>query len=72
MDDNGGTAGVKVFNAGMRAQQGAPWLGGTRASSFWRWPGHRAPRAVAALMAHIFNSAAPIHGRTCSGCATRG
>ena len=39
MNDNGGTAGVKVFNAGMRAQKGTPFLGGIRASSFWRWPG---------------------------------
>ena len=54
MSDNGGTAGVKVFNAGMRAEQGAPWLGGTRAPSFWRWPGHSAPRAVDALTAHIY------------------
>jgi arylsulfatase A-like enzyme len=53
MNDNGGTAGVKVFNAGMRAQKGTPWLGGTRASSFWRWPGRIAPRDVDALTAHI-------------------
>jgi arylsulfatase A-like enzyme len=53
MNDNGGTAGVKVFNAGMRAQKGSPWLGGTRASSFWRWPGRIAPRDVDALTAHI-------------------
>jgi arylsulfatase len=53
MNDNGGTAGVKVFNAGMRAQKGTPWLGGTRASSFWRWPGRITPRDVDALTAHI-------------------
>ncbi len=53
MNDNGGTAGTKVFNAGMRAQKGTPWLGGTRAASFWRWPGHIAPRDVEALAAHI-------------------
>ncbi len=28
MNDNGGTAGTKVFNAGMRAQKGSPFLGG--------------------------------------------
>ena len=39
MNDNGGTAGVSVYNAGMRGQKVTPWLGGTRASSFWRWPG---------------------------------
>ena len=53
MNDNGGTGGVKVFNAGMRAQKGTPWLGGTRASSFWRWPGRIAPGDIGALAAHI-------------------
>jgi arylsulfatase len=53
MNDNGGTGGVRVFNAGMRAQKGTPWLGGTRASSFWRWPGRLAPANVPALAAHI-------------------
>ena len=33
MNDNGGTAGVSVYNAGMRGQKNTPWLGGTRASS---------------------------------------
>jgi arylsulfatase len=53
MNDNGGTVGTRVFNAGMRAQKGTPWLGGTRASSFWRWPGKLAPASVSALAAHI-------------------
>ncbi len=53
MNDNGGTAGVKVFNAGMRAQKGSPWLGGTRAISFWRWPGTLQPADSGALTAHI-------------------
>jgi arylsulfatase len=53
MNDNGGTGGVGVFNAGMRAQKGTPWLGGTRAASFWRWPGRLAPADVGALAAHI-------------------
>jgi arylsulfatase len=53
MNDNGGTAGTKVFNAGMRAQKGTPWLGGTRASSFWRWPARLRPADVGALTAHI-------------------
>jgi arylsulfatase len=39
MNDNGGTAGVQVYNAGMRGSKNTPWLGGTRAASFWRWPG---------------------------------
>ena len=53
MNDNGGTGGVRVFNAGMRGQKGTPWLGGTRACSFWRWPGHFQPADVNALAAHI-------------------
>jgi len=39
MTDNGGTAGVKVFNAGMRGGKGTPYNGGTRVPAFWRWPG---------------------------------
>jgi arylsulfatase A-like enzyme len=53
MNDNGGTAGVKVFNAGMRGSKGSAWVGGTRASSFWRWPGTLKPAEVKALAAHI-------------------
>ncbi len=53
MNDNGGTAGVPVYNAGMRATKGTPWLGGTRAISFWRWPGTLTPQNVAATTAHI-------------------
>jgi arylsulfatase len=53
MNDNGGTAGIKVYNAGLRAQKGTPWLGGTRASSFWRWPGRIVPSDVNSLAAHI-------------------
>ena len=46
MNDNGGTVGTQVFNAGMRGQKASPWLGGTRASSFWRWPGTLNPADV--------------------------
>ena len=53
MNDNGGTAGVKVFNADMRGQKGTAWLGGTRASSFWRWPGTLSPADCGVLAAHI-------------------
>jgi arylsulfatase A-like enzyme len=53
MNDNGGTAGVPVFNAGMRGQKGTPWLGGTRAASLWRWPGTLKPATVDRLCAHI-------------------
>jgi arylsulfatase len=53
MNDNGGTAGVKVFNAGMHGAKGTPWIGGTRAMSFWRWPGTLAPADCGSLTAHI-------------------
>lgn len=54
MTDNGGTAGVKVFNAGMRAQKGTPYMGGTRVPAFWRWPnGINGTRDVNSLTAHI-------------------
>ncbi|MBI5387818.1 MAG: arylsulfatase [Verrucomicrobia bacterium] len=53
MNDNGGTAGVRVFNAGMRAGKGTPYNGGTRAVSFWRWPGVLPPGDVDKLAAHI-------------------
>lgn len=53
MNDNGGTAGCKVFNAGMRGQKVTPFLGGTRASCFWRWPGTLEPGDIGALAAHV-------------------
>lgn len=53
MNDNGGTAGTKVFNDGMRGQKGTPYRGGTRASSFWRWPGTLSPADCRRLAAHI-------------------
>ena len=53
MNDNGGTAGTKVFNAGMRSTKGTPWLGGTRATSYWSWPGTLTPGDCAALAAHV-------------------
>lgn len=53
MNDNGGTAGTKIFNAGLRAQKGTPWMGGIKASSLWRWPGTLQPGAVSQLCAHI-------------------
>ncbi len=53
MNDNGGTAGTRFFNAGMRAQKGTPWLGGIRASSFWRWPGTLQPADCDRLAAHV-------------------
>jgi arylsulfatase len=53
MNDNGGTGGVMVYNAGMRGSKNSPWLGGTRASSLWRWPGTLKPADVDRLTAHI-------------------
>lgn len=53
MTDNGGTAGVKVFNAGMRGQKGTPYEGGVRVPSFWRWPGTLKPGDVDRLAAHV-------------------
>jgi arylsulfatase A-like enzyme len=53
MNDNGGTVGVKIFNAGMRGSKATPYTGGTRAASFWRWPGTLKPADVDKLAAHI-------------------
>jgi len=53
MNDNGGTAGVPVFNAGMRGGKGSPYVGGTRAASFWRWPGTLKPGACKALAGYL-------------------
>jgi arylsulfatase len=66
MSDNGGTAGVQVFNAGMRGSKGSPWIGGTRASSFWRWPGTLTPGDCDRLTAHIdfFPTLAELAGAT--------
>ena len=64
MNDNGGTAGVKVYNAGMRGAKGSPWIGGVRGISFWRWPGTLKPADCGALTAHIdfFRTAAALAG----------
>lgn len=53
MNDNGGTVGVPLWNAGMRGEKITPWEGGTRAASFWRWPGTLKPADVDRLAAHI-------------------
>ena len=54
MTDNGGTAGVQTFNAGMRGAKGTPYNGGTRVPAFWRWPAAFAGGVdCAALTAHL-------------------
>jgi arylsulfatase len=53
LNDNGGTIGAPIHNAGLRATKGTPWEGGVRGISFWRWPGVLSPRDVAAVTAHI-------------------
>jgi arylsulfatase len=53
MNDNGTDGGSLVYNAGMRGKKGTAFLGGTRAASFWRWPGTLTPGDVSALTAHI-------------------
>jgi arylsulfatase len=65
--DNGGTVGVKVFNAGMHGGKGTPYQGGTRGPAFFRWPAKFAGgRDVPALTAHvdIFRTLAEIAGGT--------
>jgi arylsulfatase len=53
--DNGGTAGVKIFNAGMKGGKGTPYQGGTRAPCFFRWPagGIQGGAECDALSAHL-------------------
>jgi len=64
MNDNGGTAGVGVFNAGMRGSKNSPYNGGTRAASFWRWPGTLRSADVDQLTCHrdIFPTLAELAG----------
>lgn len=38
MSDNGGTAGVPLYNAGMRGRKGQPYEGGHRVPFFIHWP----------------------------------
>jgi len=64
--DNGGTAGVKIFNAGMKGGKGTPYQGGTRAPCFFRWPAGGIPAGTecAGLSAHldVFPTLAEITG----------
>lgn len=53
MNDNGGTVGVDAYNAGMRGVKLTPWLGGTRAFSFWNFPGRFKQQTVNGLTGHV-------------------
>lgn len=55
LTDNGGTAGTKLFNAGMRGQKGAVYDGGHRVPCFIHWPagGLRQGADISSLNAHI-------------------
>jgi arylsulfatase A-like enzyme len=68
--DNGGTAGVKQFNAGMRGGKCTPYQGGTRVPVFFRWPAGGIPSGAECdvLSAHldVFPTLAEITGATLS------
>ncbi|MBL9134071.1 MAG: arylsulfatase [Verrucomicrobiaceae bacterium] len=54
LTDNGGTAGVKTYNAGMRGGKTSVHEGGTRVPLFIRWPAAGwKPHVVKEITAHI-------------------
>lgn len=54
LTDNGGTAGVKIYNAGMRGGKTSVHEGGTRVPLFVHWPAAKWPPHVAApIVSHI-------------------
>lgn len=54
LTDNGGTAGVKTYNAGMRGGKTSLHEGGTRVPLFIRWPAAKwTPHVVQEITAHI-------------------
>ena len=53
MNDNGVTVGLDIYNADMRGSKCTIWEGGSRAMSFWRWPGTWKPKTVTTLTAHL-------------------
>ncbi|MDA8964621.1 arylsulfatase [bacterium] len=53
MNDNGVTEGLDVYNAGMRGSKCTIWEGGSRAMSFWKWPGQWPAHKVDKLTAHL-------------------
>jgi arylsulfatase A-like enzyme len=68
--DNGGTAGLKIFNAGLKGSKGTAYQGGMRAACFFRWKNGGIPAAAEcdALSAHLdlFPTLAEITGATLS------
>ncbi|MCA9065015.1 MAG: arylsulfatase, partial [Planctomycetaceae bacterium] len=54
LTDNGGTAGVKTYNAGMRGGKTSVHEGGSRVPLFVRWPAAGwAPHVVRPIVSHI-------------------
>lgn len=53
MNDNGETMGLDLYNADMRGCKCTIWHGGSRAMSFWRWPGKWQPHKADNLTAHL-------------------
>ena len=54
LTDNGGTAGVKIYNAGMRGGKTSVHEGGNRVPLFMRWPAAGwKPHQVQTIVAHV-------------------
>lgn len=54
LTDNGGTAGAKIYNAGMRGGKTSVHEGGTRVPLFVRWPAAKwTPHVVTPIASHI-------------------
>ncbi|MGX1931027.1 arylsulfatase [Flagellimonas sp. 2504JD4-2] len=53
INDNGATFGSDIWNANRRGVKTTAWEGGTKAFSFWRWPGTLVPKDVDVLTAHV-------------------
>ena len=54
LTDNGGTAGVKTYNAGMRGSKTSVHEGGSRVPLFMRWPAAKwTPHVVKPIVSHI-------------------
>lgn len=54
LTDNGGTAGVRVYNAGMRGGKTSVHEGGSRVPLFVRWPAAKwKPAVVDRIVAHV-------------------